>query len=258
MRGVTVDKRFMTVQGGPFPDNVTSYITFLYGPREPIQTEPVSDLYPEGIWTGYIDPATGIRVDYHYGLDLWPLNYGDGSGCPLVALGYGRVTDRTVDDGPVTGNSIEVEYKGEGHTFRVRYWHLNASPFTSVGDFVTPGQVLGFTGETGKAKGAHLHLELHIDDYITDPLQALSVAQELGFIPMPEIVVAVDPTWPTPDMQWVAEGWGSVYDAPWRHRYPMRVKVLGHNENIELHRTGRVDDEWEHFDLVVQDLKDQP
>ncbi len=78
-RGCDAEMTGSTVTGGPYPDDVTATITMLFGPRAPVEVRP-------GVFTGWRDPATGLQVDYHYGVDI----DGDvpgGPPVPLLALG---------------------------------------------------------------------------------------------------------------------------------------------------------------------------
>ena len=159
----TVDMPTLTLMGGPFFDNVKAWVTFLYGPRDPILT-------PAG-WTG----------DFHYGLDLWPEGFGDGTGCLLLALGDGKVT-HIWDDPAGMGNAVEVEYVFGGKLYAVRYLHMNTPAFATVGDLVHAGAFLGMVGSTGMANGAHLHMEVRVTDnfYIQDPLLFLLDCPDIG------------------------------------------------------------------------------
>ncbi|MEU5874253.1 M23 family metallopeptidase [Glycomyces sp. NPDC047369] len=42
-----------------------------------------------------------------------------------------------------------------------RYCHMGQRPSVSVGDQVTPGDLLGYVGSSGRSSGPHLHLEVH-------------------------------------------------------------------------------------------------
>lgn len=170
MRGCEVDYGSSTVTGGPFPDDTVAPISMLFGPRAPIE-------YAPGQFTGWTDPATGQRVDYHYGIDIAPP-----AGTPLVALGYGKVTQVIVGDSSF-GNAVKCEYTADDGTYAAMYLHMTDRALATVGDTVTPGQVLGYVGTTGASSGPHLHMQVWRDDYTIDPMVVLVGANAVGHVP---------------------------------------------------------------------------
>lgn len=77
-------------------------------------------------------------------------------GSPVHALSSGTVV--------FSGWSSE----GYGYLVQIRYWDGTVSWFAhnsrlvvSVGERVTPGQVVSYSGNTGHSTGPHLHLEIH-------------------------------------------------------------------------------------------------
>jgi murein DD-endopeptidase MepM/ murein hydrolase activator NlpD len=89
----------------------------------------------------------------HKGLDIFAP-----SGTPLVAAVDGRVTQ--VVSAAIAGLSIEISDSAGTQYF---YAHLSGfAPGIDVGDSVTMGQLVGYVGTTGNARGTspHLHLEV--------------------------------------------------------------------------------------------------
>jgi len=82
-------------------------------------------------------------------------DFGTPVGTPLAAMSTGKVTFAGWEGG--YGNKIEITY-WDG-TVSV-YGHLSQIA-TSVGQSVAPGDIVGYSGNTGHSTGPHLHLEIH-------------------------------------------------------------------------------------------------
>nr|DAL52431.1 MAG TPA_asm: peptidase [Caudoviricetes sp.] len=68
------------------------------------------------------------------------------------------------------GNMIEITHEDyNGKTLITRYAHLSKI-YVKWGDTVNYGKVIGVSGETGNAYGAHLHLEVIWNGRRTNPL----------------------------------------------------------------------------------------
>lgn len=93
------------------------------------------------------NPRSGGRR--HKGTDIFAR-----SGTPVVAPVAGSVTTRT---GGLGGNAVYLRGR-DGNT----YYGAHLSRFASTGA-VSQGQVIGYVGATGNAKGgaSHLHFEIH-------------------------------------------------------------------------------------------------
>lgn len=68
------------------------------------------------------------------------------------------------------GNYVLIQHDG---TYSTMYAHL-ASVNVSVGDYVSQGQVIGYIGCTGFSTGSHLHFEIRVNGYATDPMGYVS------------------------------------------------------------------------------------
>jgi murein DD-endopeptidase MepM/ murein hydrolase activator NlpD len=101
-------------------------------------------------------------VTFHAGID-----YGGGVGLPIKAPAAGVV----VYTGLLTvrGNATIIDH---GWGVYSGFWHQSQID-VKVGDHVTPGQVIGLIGGTGRVTGAHLHWEIWVNGVQVDPLDWL-------------------------------------------------------------------------------------
>lgn len=106
---------------------------------------------------GYISSGFGPRgSSYHYGIDI--ANYG--TSVPVYAAYAGVVQKAEVSSS--YGNVVYLKHRGNTQT--TLYAHLSRY-LVSTGDVVTPGQLIGYTGNTGQSDGIHLHFEVHNGDW---------------------------------------------------------------------------------------------
>ena len=98
----------------------------------------------------------------HEGIDIFAAD-----GAPVVATAEGRITHK--GSGAIAGMGLEItDERG------IQYFYAHLSGFAaglSVGQRVHTGQVLGFVGTTGNARGTspHLHLEIQPDGVPVPP-----------------------------------------------------------------------------------------
>lgn len=71
---------------------------------------------------------------------------------------------------PVLGGTVVIKHS-DG--FRTVYGHMN-KVFVHEGQVVERGQMIGIVGDTGKARGRHLHYEVKKDGNHVDPIDYLS------------------------------------------------------------------------------------
>jgi hypothetical protein len=151
----------------PWPDGYTVNKRSPYGPR--------------------VHPITGKRT-FHHGVDVaLPV------GTPLTAPAPGTVVHKAHTSS--AGNNLIIRHEGTWHTV---YYHLHKpSPFR-VGDTVTTGEVIGFSGNTGASTGPHLHWELRKTRTWGDTVNPMDyVVKELPNVP--EFVM------PTPEAPQIPE-----------------------------------------------------
>ena len=118
------------------------------------------------------DPFTGGAA-FHAGLDFrGPL------GAPIYAAAKGVISFAGVRQG--YGNCIEIDH---GNGLLTRYAHMSGYRAT-VGQIVSPGDIVGTIGSSGRSTGPHLHFEVRINDRPVNPrpfLEARShVLEESG------------------------------------------------------------------------------
>ena len=131
-----------------------------------------SQRYFEGVMglpsTGAITSQFGTRRTYNGGvLDTFHsgTDFGAASGSPVIAPASGVVV--LVEELPVRGNVVIVDH---GWGLVTGYYHLSEQ-YVSIGDVLTPGQVLGAVGSTGRSTGPHLHWEMWVSGVQVDPMQ---------------------------------------------------------------------------------------
>jgi flagellar protein FlgJ len=123
-------------------------------------TAPVATTPKGPITSGYgwrRDPFTGA-AKFHSGVDV-----GLAYGTPVRAAAAGEVVFSGANGG--YGNMVVIE-RPSGQ--QVRYAHLSAQA-VRVGDVVEHGQVIGQVGDTGRATGPHLHVEVIENGRAVDP-----------------------------------------------------------------------------------------
>ena len=118
---------------------------------------------------GRYHPTTGEWQDAHGAIDIG----GVGTGTPVIATKSGEInfvnTGCSVGDhscGGSYGNYIKIDH-GDG--IESLYAHLS-EVLVSKGDSVNQGQIIGYTGNTGRSTGPHLHFEIRLNGTRVDPL----------------------------------------------------------------------------------------
>lgn len=141
----------------------------------------ISQYSNEKFWQGYFIAPTiyyekinsffGTRrsfngspfIYYHGGLD-----FGGGTGVEILAPAGGTVVFASPLD--IRGNATIINH---GWGIFSGYFH-QSEIFVSPGDIVSPGEVIGLVGNTGRSSGAHLHWEIWAGGIQVDPYEWLS------------------------------------------------------------------------------------
>jgi murein DD-endopeptidase MepM/ murein hydrolase activator NlpD len=104
----------------------------------------------------------GLRPDFHHGVDVAvPV------GSPVNAMKSGEV----VFAGEMSGYGLVV-FVQHGSRLRTVYGHLSEITVRK-GDAVQGGQLIGKSGRSGNASGAHLHFEIQRWGRNEDPVELL-------------------------------------------------------------------------------------
>jgi murein DD-endopeptidase MepM/ murein hydrolase activator NlpD len=113
-----------------------------------------------------VAPCRGCS-SYHQGLDFTP-----GRGAPIYSIAEGVVLRSEFSGG--FGQHAIIEHVINGQRVTSTYAHMvgGSSPLV-VGQQLLAGDFVGTVGSTGTSTGAHLHLEIRIDDIAIDPFQWL-------------------------------------------------------------------------------------
>jgi murein DD-endopeptidase MepM/ murein hydrolase activator NlpD len=123
---------------------------------------------PAGAHTARAYAGFGPRLFMHEGVD-----FAVPRGTPIHAAADGVVKDARRNGG--YGNYVRVEHDDGVAT---AYGHLSRfAPGLKPGRKVVRGQLLGYSGNTGRSTGPHLHFEVLSDGKPVDPLVHAAIAQ---------------------------------------------------------------------------------
>ncbi len=123
------------------------------------------------IWPtyGYISSRFGYRIspfsnksEFHTGLDI-----ANRKGSPVWATADGIVTVANRAKG--YGYVIVIKH---GYGLSTYYAH-SSKLLVKIGDYVTRGQIISYTGNTGRSTGNHLHYEVRVRGKAVNPIYYL-------------------------------------------------------------------------------------
>ena len=113
--------------------------------------------------SSYYGPRTAPTAgasSFHKGIDI-PCPIGSG----VIAVADGTVA--VAEYRGTTGNCVSIHH---GNGLFTRYYHLSAFN-CKVGDIVTAGQTIGFSGNTGVSTSPHLHFAVYENGKDVNPLK---------------------------------------------------------------------------------------
>lgn len=119
---------------------------------------------------GYVWPTRGSITSpygYRWGRLHTGIDIANDTGTPVMAARRGRVAFAGWRGG--YGYAVLVDHGQGVHSL---YGHL-ADFAVQAGNYVQPGQVIGYVGSTGYSTGPHLHFEVIVNGQPVDPLDLL-------------------------------------------------------------------------------------
>lgn len=132
-----------------------------------IQAYIPAEMPAKGIITAKFGESGGLFKRPHTGVDIM-LNIG----MPIYSTADGIVAKTNEDD--ELGKFIEINHL---NNYRTLYAHLSNFA-VSRGDPVQKGELIGHSGESGKAYNPHLHYEVRYDGKPIDPLSVQTAEQD--------------------------------------------------------------------------------
>lgn len=120
----------------------------------------------DGLWP--CDPQWPISAEFGRTGPLWRNGHtGIDIGCPEGSLVYAAFDGKVIFVGPAGeyGGSIVLT---DGKGTKVRYAHLSTLG-VQHGQYINQGEVIGFSGNTGKSTGPHLHFEVEVNGQLCNP-----------------------------------------------------------------------------------------
>ena len=111
----------------------------------------------------WVAPVSGYTLTSGFGWRWGKLHPAQDLACPTGS------TVRALSSGTVIFSGWSNE--GYGYMVKIRYWDgtvswmaHNSRLLVSVGETVSPGERVAYSGSTGNSTGPHVHLEIHPDD----------------------------------------------------------------------------------------------
>ena len=106
-----------------------------------------------------ITPISSRGISQYFGRGHTGIDYMANAGTPVMAASGGRVVIISSGWSGGYGNQVVIDH-GSGRA--TRYAHLS-SINVGTGQYVSQGQVIAHSGNTGRSSGPHLHFELIIN-----------------------------------------------------------------------------------------------
>ncbi|GAB6938566.1 hypothetical protein JCM11754A_20930 [Isoptericola variabilis] len=122
--------------------------------------------------TNYHVVTSSYGMRFHPTLHYWRLHAGTDirtyCGTPIYAAQSGYVEQAHYTSGG--GNNVLINHGTyRGDNVMSRYLHLTYDT-VSVGEKVSKGEIIGYSGSTGTSAACHLHFEVYVNGSTTDPM----------------------------------------------------------------------------------------
>lgn len=119
----------------------------------------------------YIKPISGGTLTSNFGKRWGTIHYGVDWACPIGTNVMASCDGKVVTAGWQNGYGYTVVLShSDGST--TRYAHLSKIA-VSIGDKVSQGDIIAYSGNTGNSTGPHIHFEIMINGTKVDPLEYL-------------------------------------------------------------------------------------
>jgi murein DD-endopeptidase MepM/ murein hydrolase activator NlpD len=140
----------------------------------PVTQEPAPEI-PESD-SDWITPVSGYVLSSPFGMRMHPIlgyermhngiDMACDEGTPIYASRGGVVAVADYQAGGA-GNYVQIDH-GDG--YKSIYMHMTRY-IVSPGQYVAPGQIIGYVGNTGLSKGNHLHFGISYNGTYVNPLE---------------------------------------------------------------------------------------
>jgi len=125
--------------------------------KAPLQFSRISSRYS----SSRLHPILRIRRP-HFGVD-----YAAPVGTPVYAIGDGRITSATRENG--SGLMVRIQHNS---VYSTAYLHLsNFGKGVAAGTYVKQGDIIGYVGSSGLSTGPHLDFRFYMNGSPVDPLK---------------------------------------------------------------------------------------
>jgi len=114
---------------------------------------------------GFSVPINHNGISRGVGRGHTGIDYRADVGTPVSAARDGKVVEITGGWAGGWGSSVVVDHGGG---LKTRYAHLSR-PDVSIGDTVSQGSIVGYSGNTGFSTGPHLHFEARVNGSVVQP-----------------------------------------------------------------------------------------